>query len=68
MEYTNDVIFNVKYKSETDCYNIVKYPKIHKILKKLEKDNYFKLTILISIIFLFIDCLIIRDFIMLMRF
>lgn len=63
MEYTNDVIFNVKYQSESSNATIIKHPRLHKILEKMEKDNYFILTMIISITILFIDCLIIKRFI-----
>ena len=36
MEYTNDVIFNVKYQSESSNATIIKHPRLHKILEKIE--------------------------------
>lgn len=63
MEYTNDVIFNVKYQNESSNTTIVKHPRFHKILEKMDRDNYLILTIIISIIILFIDYLIIKRFI-----
>lgn len=59
MEYTKDVIFNVK------CVKKTNY--IHKIFKKIiqiiQKDNYFTLTIIISMLCLSIDYLIVKRFI-----
>lgn len=63
MEYTNDVIFNVEYKGESECVNSTKNSRFNKLLKIFEKDSYFTLTIIVSIIFLFIDYLIINRFI-----
>lgn len=59
MEYTKDVIFNVKY---TNKSNFI-YNKFKKIKDLIVKDNFFTLTIIISIIFLSIDYLIIKRFI-----
>ncbi len=67
MEYTNDVIFNVKYKNGTESGTITKISKFRKLLKLIEKDNYFTLTIIISVIFLFIDYLIVCRFIELLN-
>ena len=59
MEYTKDVIFSVK--------RIKKTSFTRKILKRLiqiiQKDNYFTLTIIISMLCLSIDYLIVKRFI-----
>ena len=59
MEYTKDIIFSVK--------TIKKNNKITKIFQKIrkliQKDNYFTLTIIVSVLCLGLDYLIIQRFI-----
>ena len=64
MEYTNDVILNVQYKKdEVKSDKCVKHKRLSRIKKKIENDEYFTLTIVISIIVLFIDYLVIKEFV-----
>lgn len=64
MEYTKDVIFNVKYSKKLNFINKVKGSKFMKKFKTLiQKDECFTLTIIISIIALTVDYLIIKRFI-----
>lgn len=64
MEYTKDVIFNVKYSKKLNFINKVKGSKFMKRFKILiQKDECFTLTIIISIIVLTADYLIIKRFI-----
>lgn len=59
MEYTKDIIFSVEHVKRTSF--------IHKILKRLiqiiQKDNYFTLTIIISLLCLTLDFVIVKRFI-----
>ncbi len=50
MEYTKDVVFNVKYKKE-------------KLLEKKEEDYFFILTVLVSIIAIGIDYMLVKEFV-----
>ncbi len=59
MEYTKDIVFNVKRVKKTSLLHI----KIKKMLKLIQKDNYFTLTIIISILCLSLDYLIVKRFI-----
>ena len=57
----------MEYKNGTESGTITKISKFRKLLKLIEKDNYFTLTIIISVIFLFIDYLIVCRFIELLN-
>jgi len=64
MEYTNDVIFKIHYKKdEIDVGNHSKCRKFKKLLVKFEKDEYFTIVMLVSVVVLFIDFFIFKSFI-----
>ena len=80
MEYTKDVIFNVKYTKKTNFFSskferlgklkiwrILRKSKIIKFFRILRtlihKDQYFTLTMIISVLLLGIDYLIVKRFI-----
>jgi len=59
MEYTKDIIFSVKtIKKNNKTIKI-----FQKIRKLVQKDNYFTLTIIVSVLCLGLDYLIIQRFI-----
>ena len=64
MEYTKDVILNVNYRKRR-IYN--KNFRIKKVIKKLhekmEKDQYFTVTMCVGLIALVVDFLIIKRFV-----
>ena len=64
MEYIKDKLFNVKYKKHNieDIINR-KQKNYNKFTKWLEKDEYFTIVILTSIIVLLIDFLFVKNFI-----
>ncbi len=64
MEYTNDMIFNVRYKKE----NINVCPKgkiksIKKFINWAEKDGYFTITMIVSVGALILDFFMIKQFV-----
>ena len=59
MEYTKDIVFSVKCVKKTSLLHI----KLKKLLKLIQKDNYFTLIIIISILCLSLDYLIVKRFI-----
>ena len=64
MEYTNDVIFKIRYKKdELDVVTYGRHRKLKKLLKKIEDDEYFTIVMIISAIVLFLDFLMIKQFI-----
>ena len=63
MQYTNDVIFTVKYKDENESLTFSKKSLIKKCIYKIKADNYFKLTMLVSFLFLCMDYFLIKEFI-----
>ena len=64
MEYTNDVVFNIRYKKdEIDNVTYRKCRKLKKLIKKIENDEYFTVVICVSMIALFIDFLLVKQFI-----
>lgn len=64
MEYIKDRLFSVKYKKH-NIEDIVngKIKTNNRFTKWLEKDEYFTLVILTSIIVLFVDFLFVKNFI-----
>ena len=64
MEYIKDRLFSVKYKKH-NIEDIVngKTKTTTRFTKWLEKDEYFTLVILTSIIVLFVDFLFVKNFI-----
>ena len=64
MEYTNDVVFKIRYKKdEIDVVTYGKYRKLKKLLMKIEDDQYFTMVMIISVTVLFVDVLMIKQFI-----
>lgn len=64
MEYTKDMIFNIKYKeNKSKLIANGKHKLIRKIVQWIKKDGYFTLTILTSIVVLVIDFLVVKKFI-----
>ena len=64
MEYTNDVVFKIRYKKdEIDVVTYGKYRKLKKLLRKIEDDQYFTMVMIISVTVLFVDVLMIKQFI-----
>ena len=60
MEYTNDIILKVKYEGdETNCR---KHKIIKELGKKIKDDEYFTLTMIVSIVALLIDFFIVKRF------
>jgi len=59
MEYTKDIVFSVNRVKKTSLLHI----RLKKLLKLIQKDNYFTLTIIISILCLSLDYLIVKRFI-----
>ena len=63
MEYTNDVIFNVRYKK--DEINSITYNR-RKILKRIanwnKKDEYFCFVLVVSTSVMIIDFLMVKQF------
>lgn len=59
MEYTKDVVFSVKCAKKTSLL----HTRLKKLLKLIQKDNYFTLTIIISLLCLSLDYLIVKRFI-----
>lgn len=68
MEYTNDVIFNVRYKK--DEINSIAYNK-HRIIKRIvnwiKKDDYFCLVLFVSTSTIIIDFLMVKHFIEILK-
>lgn len=62
MEYTNDIILNVRYKKD-ESITYGKHRKLKRVIKKIKDDKYFLLTMVISVVALFIDYIIIKQFI-----
>ena len=60
MEYTNDIILKVKYKG--DEANCRKHKIIKELVKKIKDDEYFTLTMIVSVIALSIDFFIVKRF------
>lgn len=64
MEYTNDIILNIKYKGDKKKENLkVKHRVLKTIIKKIYDDEFFTISILVSIIVLIIDFLFVKHFI-----
>ena len=64
MEYTKDMVFSIKYKNCKEKSVIKeKHKWFGKIAKWIQKDEYFTVVILISIVVLTIDFLVVRKFI-----
>lgn len=64
MEYTNDTIFKVQYRKKQNKSIVQKKDNILKQqIEKIKNNGYFVLTIMIGGIALFIDYLIIKQFI-----
>lgn len=59
MEYTKDIVFTVKCAKKKSLL----HTRLKKLLKLIQKDNYFTLTIIISILCLSLDYLIVKRFI-----
>ena len=64
MEYTKDMIFNLKYRSNK-VKSIAKEKKsiAKRFVRWLEKDDYFVAVILTSIVVLIIDFFVVKKFI-----
>ena len=64
MEYTNDVIFKIRYKKdEVDIVTYGMHGKLKKILKIIENDNYFTVVMIVSVSVLVMDFFMIKQFI-----
>lgn len=64
MEYTNDVIFKVRYKKDEidkDIYG--KHKLFRKLIRKIEDDEYLTLVVVVSIATLTFDFLIVKQFV-----
>lgn len=59
MEYTKDIVFSVKCVKRTSLLQ----KKLKKAISIIQKDNYFTLTIIISILCLSLDYFILKRFI-----
>ena len=68
MEYTNDVIFKVHYKKdEIDRVTYGRYKKLKKLIKWMEKDEYFTLVMIVSSVVLAVDIMLVKQFIEILK-
>lgn len=64
MGYTKDVFFKLHYKKScVDSGTYCRNSKIKKWKKKIEEDQYFTVVMIISAIVLFIDFVLLKEFI-----
>ena len=64
MEYTNDIILNVKYRGDKKKENLkIKHKALKTIIKKIYDDEFLTISILVSVIVLIIDFLFVKHFI-----
>jgi len=63
MEYTNDVIFNIKYSKEEDKLYFKKQRKIYKIFNFAIKNKAFTTLIILASSFIVVDCIMIAKFV-----
>ena len=69
MEYTKDVILNVHYeKNDLKNVNFRKGNLRKYLLKKMENDGYFSLTICVSVIAFLFDFFVIKSFVDIIKF
>lgn len=64
MEYTNDIILNVKYRGDKKKESLkIKHKALKTIIKKIYNDEFLTISILVSVIVLIIDFLFVKHFI-----
>ncbi len=62
MQYTNDIIFDMRCKKD-ESFRYKRHKRLKQVIKRAEDDGFFALTIVISFVALFIDFLMIKQFI-----
>lgn len=67
MEYTNDVIFNVKYNEQDDRGYFKKDKWTTRLLSKVKQNKILSILISLSIIFIIADCIMIINFINILK-
>lgn len=68
MEYTKDMVFSIKYKNSKKKSVIKeKHKWLEKIVEWIQKDEYFTVVILMSIVVLTIDFFVVKKFIQIIK-
>lgn len=63
MEYTKDIVFNIKYNKERDCLEINKNKGITKLHNVIRKNKIISIITLISAFLIVWDIVLISNFI-----
>lgn len=67
MEYTKDIIFNIKYNEEKDCLELKSRNAIDKLKNMIKRNKIFSIISLISTILIIWDIILVSNFINLLN-